>query len=105
VAPPTRLADPNAQRIDQLWAPLERRVTQGAVWKWDEAKKELTQVRVTLGVSDGSFTELISGDLTVGDQVVTGVVLPASMRPTITPGNPLMGGQQQRGGGGGRGGR
>jgi hypothetical protein len=90
-----------------MWAPIVKTTTRGNVWRWDE--KTLTQVPLQLGVSDGSFVELISGDIKVGDEVVIGVVLPPSFRPTTTTTNPLMGPQNQRGGqrpggGGGRGG-
>ena len=90
------LASQNADRIDQLWAPIVRRDQPGSVWKWDG--KNLTEVKLWLGVSDGTFTELKSGDLKVGDQIVTSVTLPASMRPAATQ-NPLFGNQP-----GGRGG-
>jgi len=89
------LASQNADRIDQLWAPIVRRDQPGSVWKWDG--KNLTEVKLWLGVSDGTFTELKSGDLKVGDQVVTSVTLPASMRPATTQ-NPLFGQQPGRGG-------
>jgi hypothetical protein len=54
---------------------------------------------VRLGGSDGTFSELVSCDLKVGDHLVTGVILPASMRATTT-GNPLLGGQPNRNMGG-----
>ena len=86
-------------KIDDYWAAVVRTNTPGAVWTWNEAAKELKQHPVRLGVSDGTFSELISGDLKVGDQLVTGVILPASMRATTT-GNPLLGGQPNRNMGG-----
>jgi len=98
--------DKDATKIDELWAPIRPQETSGNVWTLDETKipKELNQHRLRLGVSDGTFTQIISGDLKVGDQVVTSVILPASMRPAANT-NPLMGGQQNRGGGmGGAGG-
>jgi hypothetical protein len=85
----------SASRIDELWAPIIPVETRGSVWKWDG--KELKQVQVRLGVSDGSFMELLSGDVNVNDEVVTSVILPASMRPAA---NPLLGpGNQPRPGG------
>ena len=79
-------------KIDAHWAPVVPTNTSGSVWTWNEAAKELKQHQLRLGVSDGTFTQLISGDVKPGDQLVTGVILPASMRAT-TPGNPLLGNQ------------
>jgi hypothetical protein len=63
-------------------------------------------VRVRLGVSDGTNTELVAGDLPDGTALVTGVLLQAA--PSATQGgtrSPLMGPQRgpapgQRGGSG-----
>ncbi len=49
-------------------------------------------VQVTVGVSDGTFTELLSGPVQAGDAVVTGV---ESTAPTATPAAP-PGGQVRR---------
>ena len=87
--PPVDLS--SASRIDELWAEIIPVETRGNVWKYNAAaapEDRLKQVPVRMGVSDGSFMELLSGDLKVGDKVVTGVILPASMRPAA---NPLMG--------------
>jgi HlyD family secretion protein len=102
-APVTALphVNPNADKIDQLWAPLLTSETMGTVWTWNEARKDLKQIRVRLGVTDGTFTQITSGDLHVGDPVVTSVILPASSRPKSTV-NPLL--SQPRGGMGGPGG-
>lgn len=104
----TRPADSDATKIDQLWAPIQRNETGGSVWKYDKEKKSLTEVRLRLGVSDGQFTELISGEVAVGDKVVSSVTLPASQRPANQQTNPFGPQNQQRppgmqmpGGGGG----
>lgn len=111
-----------AGKIDELWAPVRPQESRATVYKWDEAKKELTPISVRLGVTDGTWHQLLQvtggGELKVGDQLVTGVILPASMRQNSTsqPGNPFAnpGGGGQRnpgmgmpggGGGGGGGGR
>ncbi len=54
---------------------------------------------VTTGISDGAFTEVISG-LNEGEAVVTGVVLskPSSSAPTANPFGPPGGGPSRRGG-------
>jgi hypothetical protein len=102
-----------ATKVDELFAELQRPVTSASVWIWDEKAKTLTQQRLTLGVTDGQFSELLTGDLGVGAQVVTSVILPVA-KPGATGTNPLMQqnqrggpggfGGQQPGGGGGRGG-
>jgi HlyD family secretion protein len=94
-APPP--PNPDADKIDELWAPLVAVETRGSVWTWNEEKKELKSTSLRLGVTDGTFTQLISGDVKVGDSVVTSVILPASMRPAAST-NPLLQ-QQNRGGG------
>ncbi len=59
-----------------------------------------------LGVTDGTFSELIDGELKEGQEVVvnmlTGLEPVEPARPAARAGNPLMG--PQRGGPGGRGG-
>jgi HlyD family secretion protein len=97
--PPPPPAEGASNKIDAYWAPVVRTNTPGSVWTWNEATKDLKQHTIRLGVSDGTFSELVSGDLKVGDQLITGVILPASMRATTT-GNPLLGGQQNRNMGG-----
>lgn len=97
--PPPKPAQGTSTKIDDYWAPVVRTNTPGSVWTWNEATKDLKQHQVRLGVSDGTFSELVSGDLKVGDQLITGVILPASMRATTT-GNPLLGGQPNRNMGG-----
>ncbi len=95
-----------ATTIDALFAPLPRTETVGRVFAY--ADRQLKPVRLRLGISDGQTTELIDGDLTEGNSVVTNVVLPGqtSTRP---PANAFPGFGPQRGnvgfvgGGGGRG--
>ncbi len=111
------IVDRNADKIDELYEPMPSQVAPGQVWTWDEAKKELKQTNIRLGITDGQFSELLSGDLQVGQQIVTGIVLPVSARPSNNANNPLMGPQRggqpgfgpagpggAGGGGGGRGG-
>jgi HlyD family secretion protein len=99
--------DPNAHRIDELWAPLKTVETTADVWTWDADRKELKPVRLHLGGTDGAFTQVLSGDLSVGDMVVTSVVLPtptgtgSTMNPLLNPRGASGG---YRGAGGGRGG-
>ncbi|MEO7191027.1 MAG: efflux RND transporter periplasmic adaptor subunit [Vicinamibacterales bacterium] len=88
----------DADKIDDLFAPTERRTINGQVWTWDADKKELKSIRVTTGINDGTASQLVNGDLTVGQQVVTNIVLPitAAQRQNQS----IFGQQPNRGGGG-----
>jgi HlyD family secretion protein len=88
--------DANATTIDQLFAPLPRADSRGTVYMWRESERRLISIPVRVGVSDGSVTELIEGDLRVGDELVTGVVLPEQPSPRGAP-NPLLGNPRGRG--------
>jgi HlyD family secretion protein len=79
---------PTATTIDALFAPLPSTVSQGRVWL--DADKQLKPVRVRLGITDGTNTELLNGEIQEGTEVVTGVVLPTSARPAANAGNPLL---------------
>src|SRR5262249_24662280 len=75
---------------------------------WDAAANSLTQKAVTIGVTDGQFSELVNGDVKPGDKVVTSIVVPVSQQQRNQNNQSLFGGAQQgRGGlqpGGGPGG-
>jgi hypothetical protein len=103
----------SATTIDSLFGPLPTVETRSQAWLYDN--KLLKQVRLRLGVSDGTNTEIIDANPEVheGSEVVTNVILETG---TPAPGannanNPLLGPQRGRGGpggpggGGGRGGR
>jgi HlyD family secretion protein len=95
-----------ATTVDALFAPLPSVETRGRVWLFVD--KKLKMVNVRLGISDGTYTELLSGDLTEDQPVVVNMV--TGLEPRAVPGqsgsgnNPLMGqpqrGQPGRGGGG-----
>ena len=92
-----------ATTIDSLFAPLQTTVTRGRAWLFEN--KQLKSVNVRLGVSDGTFSELVDGDLKEGQEVVVNML--TGLEPVNRPGqpatgNPLMG--PQRGGPGGPGG-
>ncbi len=103
----TAASQASAQTIDQLFGPLPTTESMGRVWV--NAAGQLKAVRLRLGITDGTYTELLSGELTVGQEVVTGIVTPAQAAATATR-SPLMptgpggrqGGGGQRPGGGGR---
>jgi len=97
-----------AQTIDALFAPLPQVETRGRVWLYID--KQLKPVAVRLGISDGTFTELLSAELQDNTELATGATgLSTSTRqqPAANSGNPLMPGGRGpgRGGppGGGRG--
>ena len=95
---------PQAQTIDALFAPLPTVETRGRTWLFVDG--QLKPVNLRLGISDGSYTELVSGELQENMDVVTGVTGLTATRTVQTPtgtGNPLMPGRP--GGPGGRGGR
>jgi hypothetical protein len=103
----TPLTERNADKIDDLFSAVPKRVQPGTVWLYDEKatdpNKKLRQVGVRTGLSDTQFTELVSTSepLAAGAMVVTGVVPPASALPKAGQQNIF---QQQRGGFGGPGG-
>jgi hypothetical protein len=102
-ASPT-MAGTSGGTIDALFGPLPPRISSGRVFVWVSSEKKLKLVQLRLGITDGQYTELLSGELQPDMDLVTGVVLgneSANRNPSQSA-NPLM--QQQRGGmGGGRG--
>lgn len=94
--PPVALT---TEKIDDMYQPMPVRIQNVQVWQWDEAAKALTDKRVQIGISDGQFSEVVSGDLKAGDQVVTNIVLPISAAQRQAQQQNIFG-QGQRGGGG-----
>ncbi len=94
-----------ATTIDALFAPLTVTETRGRAWLYEN--KQLKSVQVRMGVTDGTYSELVEGDLKEGQEVVVNMV--TGLEPTTRPGqtgtgNPLMGPQRGGPGGGGGGG-
>jgi multidrug efflux pump subunit AcrA (membrane-fusion protein) len=90
-----------AQTIDALFAPLPTTETRGTAWLY--VNKELKRVPLRLGITDGTQTELISGELEPGTEVVTSIIV-GNVRQTPqgnNTGNPLLPNQGNRGGQGG----
>jgi HlyD family secretion protein len=86
------------QTIDALFAPLPVVETRGRAWIFVD--RQLKAVNIRLGITDGTYTELVSGDLQPPMEVVTGVTGLGPTRTLANPsGNPLM--PNQRGGPGG----
>jgi HlyD family secretion protein len=89
-----------ATTIDSLFAPIQLTETSGRAWLYMD--KRLKPVRLRLGITDGSFTQVISEELQPGQDVVINLV--TGLESQARPGqqgsqNPLMG--PQRGGRGG----
>jgi hypothetical protein len=112
-------AQRDADKIDELFAEIPRLISPGSVWTWDEATKALKQHQIRTAVTDGTWAELVGGELTVGQDLVINVILPQAARTTPTGQNPFVnqpgrgfpggggdrgGGGRGGGGGGGRGG-
>jgi hypothetical protein len=104
-----KAAPKQAETIDALFAPLPPVESRGRAWLFVE--HQLKSVNLRLGVTDGTNTELLSGDLQQNAEVVTGITGVGTTRSTSAgggTGNPLMPGGRGPGGfggGGGRGGR
>ena len=100
-----------AATIDALFAPLPTIERPGRAWLYVD--KQLKTVNFRTGITDGTNTEIVSGEIQQGMEFVTGIVLPTANRPAAAAaGNPFQqqGGRGQGGfpgggnfGGGGRG--
>jgi HlyD family secretion protein len=98
-----------ATTIDAMFGPLPVVESRGRAWMYID--KKLKPISLRLGVTDGTFTEVLSGEIQQGQEVVTAMV--TGLEPKTPVGgqnnnanNPLMGPQRGgRGPGGGGGGR
>lgn len=89
-------APPVAETIDALFAPLPPTESSGRVWVYMD--KQLKPVRIRLGITDGQYSELLSGELQPNMELVTGILgVTATKTTTTAAGNPLMGPQRGRG--------
>jgi HlyD family secretion protein len=93
VADPTALrdiaVDVEADSIDELFSPLPRADSRATVWTWDDTARRFAAIPVRVGVSDGNTTELLEGDIEIGDELVTGVNIPVALTPRPAN-NPLL---------------
>jgi hypothetical protein len=103
----------NATTIDALFAPLPVVESRGRAWLY--VNKQLKPISLRLGITDGTFTEVLNdSELPADIDVVTSIVTPEMATRPANPnnanGNPLMPANRGRGpggnpgGGGGRGG-
>jgi hypothetical protein len=84
------------QTIDQLFGPLPTTETSGRAWLY--VNKQIKSVRLRLGITDGTYTELLTGELQPTQELVTSIVTPAqaaaaTTRSPLMPGGPGMGGR------------
>jgi hypothetical protein len=90
-----------ATTIDSLFAPLVTVETRSAVWLYEA--KQLKPLRLRLGATDGTFTEVLNdSDVPAGAVAVTAMQTGLDQAKAVTPtsqSNPLLG--PQRGGRGG----
>jgi HlyD family secretion protein len=87
----------SGETIDALFAPLPNVESQGRAWVYMD--KQLKAVRLRLGITDGTNTELLSGELQANVELVTSVITSGGTTrpaPSGAGGNPLM--PNQRGG-------
>jgi len=67
-----------------------RVVTSGRIWMLDDSGKP-TAVNVRIGLADGTYSELVSGELKEGAQVIVGTQADAKGRAQQTKGGPRFG--------------
>jgi hypothetical protein len=102
---------PGALTIDQLFGALPPTITRGRAWIY--VGGQLKSVQLRLGISDGTWTELLSEEIKEGQELVSNIVTPAMAAAAANrPAGQQMPGQQQgrganpfQGGGGSMGGR
>ena len=106
-AQPVAAMNSGAMTIDALFAPLPAEESRAAVWQYDE-NKQLKMIRLRLGATDGTYTEVLNAADVPSDAVVVTAMrtgLEQKTNGSSTPAqssSPLLGGQ--RGAPGGRGG-
>ena len=104
VLQPVKAVTSGAMTIDSLFAPLPTEESRAMVWQYDE-NKQLKMIRLRLGATDGTYTEVLNDAEVPADAVVvtamtTGLAQKSNATAT-TSNSPLLGGQ--RGAPGGRG--
>lgn len=84
------------QTVDALFGPLPKVESTGRAWLFID--NQLKPVRLRLGITDGTNSELLSGELQPGMELVTGILLNGTRSAAggAGVGNPLI---PQRGGG------
>ncbi len=85
---PTPITMTSGNTIDHFFKPFPRPETSGTVWVMRNG--QLEPVALRLGVTDGTWTELVGTALQPGNQVVTNVLLPPGLKHVTPTSNPLM---------------
>ena len=104
---PVKAMNSGAMTIDSLFAPLPAEESGAVVWQYDE-NKQLKMIRLRLGATDGTYTEVVNAADVPSDAVVVTAMRTGLEQKTNGPStpaqssNPLLGGQ--RGAPAGRGG-
>ena len=100
----SKQAPAGGETIDALFAPLPTVESRGRAWLFVD--HQLKPVSLRLGITDGTNTELLSGELQQNMEVVTSVtgLTTSRTQPGAGTGNPLMPGGRGPGGGFGPGG-
>ena len=82
----------SGQTIDSLFGPLPPTESSGRAFLF--INNQLKPVRLRLGISDGTYSELLAGELEAGNELVTTVTLPAQSAAGARGTSPLMGPQR-----------
>ncbi len=75
-----------ATTIDALFGPLPPTVSTARVWLYDGQR--ITPADIRLGITDGSYSELLRGEIEAGTQLVTGITTPNDGQPRASGGAP-----------------
>ena len=75
-----------ASTIDALFGPLPPTVSTARVWLYDGQRISPADIR--LGITDGSYSELLRGEIEAGTQLVTGITTPGDGQPRASSGAP-----------------
>jgi HlyD family secretion protein len=109
-ARPARAVTSGATTIDALFAPIATAESRGAAWQYD-ASHQLKMMRLRLGATDGTFTEVLNDSDVPADAVLV-TAMKTGLEPAANTasspaasGNPLLGGQRGAPAGRGAGGR
>jgi hypothetical protein len=93
----------DSPEIARLFAAIPAVATTGRIWIYVD--HQLKPVTVRLGITDGTFTEVIGNDVPESTQIVTGITGLGTARPqaAAATGNPFQANQRGGGPGAGRG--
>lgn len=97
---PNSMFSSGAATIDALFGPLPVTESRGRVWLYVDKKLKIVN-GVRLGITDGTFTELIEGPITENATLVSGVDIGLARTNNTNMSNPLMPGRPGMGGPGG----